>query len=411
MNVELQAVILAAGEGTRMRPLTHTRPKVMLPIANKPILEHLLLELRKAGIDDVVLVVGYHDEKVRAYFGDGEPLGIRISYVTQRRQLGTAHALKAAAHVLGDRFLMLNGDVILRSEDVQKFVSMAHEGALALGVKEVERPEDYGIVLVEDGHVVEIFEKAERPPTNLANVGIYSFTSETLEAVERTELSPRGEFEITDTLRLLIREGASVLAVAVDYWLDVSYPWDLLNANEEILKGMRGEVLGEVEDNVTLRGEVFIGEGTIVRNGSYIVGPVVIGKNCEIGPNCYIRPHTAIGDCCHVGSSVEIKNSIIMRSSKVPHHNYVGDSVIGEDCNLGAGTKVANLRLNNAHIKIHVKGKTIDTGRRKFGAIIGDNVKTGINVSINVGTLIGNNVRIGPGTTVGGIIEPNSVIF
>jgi len=411
VGVGLQAVVLAAGEGTRMRPLTYTKPKVMLPIANKPILEHLLLELKKAGVDEVVFVVGYHDEKVRAYFGDGEQFGVRISYVTQRRQLGTAHALKAAAHALGDSFLMLNGDVILRSEDIRKFVSMAHEGALALGVREVENPEDYGVVLVEDGRVGEIFEKVERPPTSLANVGIYSFTSEVLEAVERTELSPRGEYEITDSLRLLIEEGAFVRAVAVDYWLDVSYPWDLLDANEEVLRGMKGEVLGEVEDNVMLKGEVSIGEGTVVRSGSYIVGPVVIGRNCEIGPNCYIRPHTAIGDGCHVGSSVEIKNSIIMRNSKVPHHNYVGDSVIGENCNLGAGTKVANLRLNNAPVRIPIKGRRIDTRRRKFGAIIGDNVKTGINVSINVGTLIGNNVKIGPGATVGGIIEPNSEIF
>jgi len=280
-------------------------------------------------VDEAVFVVGYHDEKVRAYFGDGEQLGVRISYVTQRRQLGTAHALKAAAHALGDSFLMLNGDVILRSGDIRKFVSMAHEGALALGVREVENPEDYGVVLVEDGRVVEIFEKVERPPTTLANVGIYSFTSEVLEAVERTELSPRGEYEITDSLRLLIEEGAFVRAVAVDYWLDVSqydqrtqtslvnvavdywldvsYPWDLLDANEEVLRGMKGEVLGEVEDNVMLKGEVSIGEGTVVRSGSYIVGPVVIGRNCEIGPNCYIRPHTAIGDGCHVGSSVEIK--------------------------------------------------------------------------------------------------------
>ncbi|MHC1579326.1 MAG: bifunctional sugar-1-phosphate nucleotidylyltransferase/acetyltransferase [Candidatus Alkanophagales archaeon] len=407
----MQAVVLAAGEGTRMRPLTYTKPKVMLPIANKPILEHLLLELKKAGVDEVVLVVGYHDEKVRDHFGDGERLGVRISYVTQRRQLGTAHALKVAAHALEDSFLMLNGDIILRSADIRKFVSMAREGVLALGVRDVENPEDYGVVLVEDGRVVGIFEKVERPPTSLANVGIYSLTSEVLEAVERTELSPRGEYEITDSLRLLIEKGAFVRAVAVDYWLDVSYPWDLLDANEEVLRGTKGEVLGEVEDNVVLKGEVSIGEGTVVRSGSYIVGPVVIGRNCEIGPNCYIRPHTAIGDGCHVGSSVEIKNSIIMRNSKVPHHNYVGDSVIGENCNLGAGTKVANLRLNNASVRIPVKGRRVDTRRRKFGAIIGDNVKTGINVSINVGTLIGNNVRIGPGATVGGIIEPNSEIF
>jgi len=328
VGVGLQAVVLAAGEGTRMRPLTYTKPKVMLPIANKPILEHLLLELKKAGVDEVVFVVGYHDEKVRAYFGDGEQFGVRISYVTQRRQLGTAHALKAAAHALGDSFLMLNGDVILRSGDIRKFVSMAHEGALALGVREIENPEDYGVVLVEDGRVVEIFEKVERPPTTLANVGIYSFTSEVLEAVERTELSPRGEYEITDSLRLLIEEGAFVRAVAVDYWLDVSYPWDLLDANEEVLRGMKGEVLGEVEDNVMLKGEVSIGEGTVVRSGSYIVGPVVIGRNCEIGPNVCIFPATSIGNNVRIEAFTLVRNSVIMDDVSIGAGCSIKDSII-----------------------------------------------------------------------------------
>ena len=224
---------------------------------------------------------------------------------------------------------MLNGDVILRSEDIRKFVSMAHEGALALGVREVENPEDYGVVLVEDGRVVEIFEKVKRPPTTLANVGIYSFTSEVLEAVERTELSPRGEYEITDSLRLLIEEGAFVRAVAVDYWLDVSYPWDLLDANEEVLRGMKGEVLGEVEDNVMLKGEVSIGEGTVVRSGSYIVGPVVIGRNCEIGPNVCIFPATSIGNNVSIEAFTLVRNSVIMDDVSIGAGCSIRDSIIG----------------------------------------------------------------------------------
>ena len=156
-----------------------------------------------------------------------------------------------------------------------------------------------------------------------------------------------------------------------------------------------------------LKGAVSIGKGTIVRSGTYIVGPVIIGSNCDIGPNCFIRASTAIGDNCHIGAAVEVKNSIIMSGSKVPHLNYVGDSVIGENCNLGAGTKVANLKLDKRNIFIDGK----DTGRRKLGAIIGDNVQTGINSSINVGTLIGNNSFIGPGALAHGIISPGSKIF
>ena len=170
---------------------------------------------------------------------------------------------------------------------------------------------------------------------------------------------------------------------------------------------MKAENLGEVEENVVMKGAVRIGKNTLVRSGAYIEGPVIIGQDCVIGPNCYIRPATAIGDGCHIGNAVEVKNCIIMRNSKLPHHNYFGDSVIGEDCNFGAGTKVANLRLDKAEIKV----ANINTGRRKLGAIIGDRVETGINASINVGSVIGNNTFIGPGTLASGVILPDSRIF
>jgi NDP-sugar pyrophosphorylase family protein len=144
-----------------------------------------------------------------------------------------------------------------------------------------------------------------------------------------------------------------------------------------------------------------------VRANSYLLGPVAIGENCEIGPNCYIRPSTAIGDNCHIGSAVEIKNSIVMQRSKIPHHNYIGDSIIGEDCNLGAGTKIANLRLDKKDISI----AGVETKKHKLGAIIGDGVQTGINATINVGSLIGDHTYIGHGAIAGGVVLPNSRIF
>ena len=158
---------------------------------------------------------------------------------------------------------------------------------------------------------------------------------------------------------------------------------------------------------MVIKGTVSIGKDTVVRSGSYIVGPVIIGQNCGIGPNCYIRPHTSIGDNCHIGGAVEVKNSIIMRGSKIPHHNYVGDSIIGEECNFGAGTKVANLRLDKREIWI----AGMDTKKRKLGAIIGDRVETGINACINVGSMIGNGTHIGPGAIASGVISPDSRIF
>jgi bifunctional UDP-N-acetylglucosamine pyrophosphorylase/glucosamine-1-phosphate N-acetyltransferase len=205
----------------------------------------------------------------------------------------------------------------------------------------------------------------------------------------------------------MIEDGHAITCERLNYWLDLSYPWDLLEANESLLGEMEPENLGEVEEHVVIRGPVSIGKGTLIRANSYIQGPVVIGENCQVGPNCYIRPATAIGDECHIGSAVEVKNSIIMRGTKIPHHNYIGDSVIGEGCNFGAGTKIANFRFDEKEIIVG----NIDTGRRKLGAIIGDGVETGINASINVGSLIGNGTWIGPGAVASGIVLPNSRLF
>jgi len=400
----LKAIILAAGEGNRMRPLPTPRPKVMLPIANKPILEHLLVEARKAGIREFIFVVGYHDEQVRHYFGTGDKWGVNIGYSTQRRQLGTAHALKMVEGVVDGNFLVINGDIIVNQEDIKSLISKSDN---TVSVIEVKDTRDLGVVEVSQGKVVHIYEKTEKPPSHMANAGLYLFTPDIFDAISQTSKSTRGEYEITDPIQLMIDKGHHVSYQEISYWLDLSYPWDLLPANEALLAGIKSQNLGEVEENVVMKGVVSIGKNTVVRSGSYIIGPVIIGQDCDIGPNCYIRPCTSIGDGCHIGSGVEIKNSIIMKGSKIPHHNYVGDSIIGEGCNFGAGTKIANLRLDKKEIWV----ANIDTQRRKLGAIIGDKVETGINASINVGSMIGNNTHIGPGAIASGVILPDSRIF
>ena len=387
-----------------MRPLTHTRPKVMLPIANKPILEHLLIEAREAGIREFILIVGYCDEQVRNYFGKGEKWGVNIAYSEQRKQLGTADALRMVESMLDGDFLAINGDVVISRKDIRRLLKNNHN---TMSVIEVKDPGGLGMVEVHEDRVVNIYEKTQKPTTLMANAGLYLFTPEIFDAISRTEKSPRGEYEITDSLQLLMATEQGLHYQEIKSWLDLSYPWDLLPANESMLAGIESQNLGEVEENVVIKGVVSIGKNTVIRSGAYIVGPVIIGDDCEIGPNCYIRPYTSIGNGCHVGAAVEVKNSIIMRGSKLPHHNYVGDSVIGEQCNLGAGTKIANLRLDKKDIQV----AGIDTGRRKLGAIIGDRVETGINASINVGSMIGNNTFIGPGAIVSGVILPDSKIF
>ncbi|MDZ4230922.1 MAG: bifunctional sugar-1-phosphate nucleotidylyltransferase/acetyltransferase [Dehalococcoidales bacterium] len=400
----MKAVILAAGEGNRMRPLTYTRPKVMIPVANKPIAEHSLVEVAKAGIKEFIFIVGYHDEQLRAYFGSGDRWGVSVDYVTQRKQGGTADAVRVVEGLVKENFLVINGDVIVGHEEI---AALMGGNGITMSLVEVADTRDLGTVELSGDRVVRIHEKVPNPPSNLANAGLYLFTPEIFAAIARTPKSPRGEYELTAAIQLLIDGGHPVYCQQISHWIDLSYPWDLLCANQTLLSGMEARNLGMVEKNVVIKGSVSIGSGTVVRSGSYIVGPVMIGQDCDIGPNCYIRPHTAIGDGCHVGAAVEVKNSIIMNGSKAPHHNYVGDSIIGEGCNLGAGTKIANLKLDESDI--WVAGK--NTGRRKLGAIMGDRVETGINACINVGTMIGNGTHIGPGAVAHGVISPNSKVF
>lgn len=400
----MKAVILAAGEGHRMRPLTSHRPKVMLPIANKPIVEHLMLEAKAAGISEFVLVVGYCNEQVREYFGDGKKWGVSITYSEQRKQLGTADAIRNVEGAVDSNFLVINGDVIIGRDDIAK---LKNKKSSTMSVIEVKDPRGLGIVELSGGKVVSIYEKTAAPPSLMANTGMYLFTPEVFKAIAKTEKSSRGEYEITDSLEILMNTARGLHYLELESWLDLSYPWDLLKANETMLDALESQDLGTVEKNVVLKGAVSIGKGTLIKSGSYIEGPVVIGEDCAIGPNCYIRGATAIADGCHIGAAVEVKNSIVMRGTKIPHFNYVGDSVIGEGCNLGAGTKIANLRLDKSDI--HITG--IDTHRRKLGAIIGDKVETGINASINVGSIIGDQTFIGPGALAHGVIKPGSRIF
>jgi len=403
--MKMQAVILAAGEGKRMRPLTYERPKVMLPIAGKPIIEHLLWEVKEVGINDFVFVVGYHDETIRDYFGKGERWDVTIQYVTQKTQLGTADALRRTEGLVEDKFLMLNGDTIVSAEDIRKVIT--DDTNISLGVIEVRNPEDYGVVETEGKKITKIHEKMKEPPSNSINAGVYLLNESIFKALSETDKSKRGEIELTDSLQLLIASGVDIFWREIEHWVDVSYPWDLLAANEFLIDKISPVNKGELEENVWIKGKVSIGEGTMIKSGSYIEGPAVIGENCVIGPNSYIRANTSIGANCHIGNAVEIKNSILMDNVKIPHQNYVGDSVIASRCNLGAGTKIANLRFDDAP----VKAKGVDTGRRKLGAIISDGVKTGINACIDSGTVIGNNTLIGPGAFASGYIEENSRVY
>ena len=398
----MECVVLAAGEGKRMRPLTAKRPKVMLPLANRPMMEHLVLAARDAGITDFVFVVGYGEREVRKHFSDGSRWGIHISYAPQRHQMGTADALRAAADLVSGNFLVMNGDMIVNNSDIARLISMPPH---CMCTSTTDHPEDFGVVVVKDGRVTSLEEKSQHPKSATINAGAYFFSPDIFDLVNEVQTSSRGELELTDALGILISQ-KKLNAYQLSSWMDVGYPWDLLDANTILMAELKPENQGTVEAGVTLSGAVSVGSGTVIKAGTYIEGPCIIGNNCRIGPHAYIRGATSVGDDCHIGHCTELKNSIVMAGTKIPHFNYIGDSVIGSGCNFGAGTKVANLRHDHANVRVC----GTDTRHKKFGAVIGDDVQFGINCSINVGAMVGSNTMFAPHSYIEGCIGENSFI-
>jgi len=414
-ELELKAVILAAGEGVRLQPLTDNRPKHLIPVACKPILEHLIDNLAVCNISDILLVVGRWREAVQQYFGKGTNRGLDISYVVQPAVLGTAHAIGMAHDFVGNEpFLTLYGDIYTTPNAMRRVLESFEKDSCAatMAVVPVSTPQFFGIVAIEDGYVRSVIEKpASRSRVgNMANAGIFVFSSEIFEAIKKTVKSKRNELEITQSLKILMERGAEIKATMLESgtWKDIGRPWDLLEANELALRNIKPSIQGRIEEGARLTGPVAVDKEAVVRSGAYVEGPALISNGAEIGPNCHIRPFSSIGRNVRIGSGCEIKNSIVMNDTKIPHLSYVGDSVIGERCNLGAGTIIANLRFNGKPVKMTISGKLIDSGKRKLGAVLGDEVQTGINASIMPGVKIGSHSLIDPGVTVYRDVPPRS---
>jgi UDP-N-acetylglucosamine diphosphorylase/glucosamine-1-phosphate N-acetyltransferase len=412
----MKGVVLAAGEGVRLQPITATRPKHLIKIAGKPILEFCLEALKASGITEVIVVTHYMGDAIRQFFGDGERLGLKIAYVEQAEMLGTGNAVSVVEPYVDGNFVLVYGDLMFSSDAVADVVSLfeAENPAAVIAAVPEDKLESYGVVELEKGNVVKrIIEKpaSGEAPSNLANAGVYAFSKDVFEKLRQTKASVRGEWEITDALSLLIENGKTVLAAEIskDDWLDIGRPWDLLEANIWALRRMAHRVYGKVENGAHLIGPVTVAETARIRSGAYIEGPCFIDEGSDIGPNCYIRPCTSVGKNVRIGNACEVKNSIIMDGTHVGHLSYVGDSIMCERCNLAAGTITANLRLDDGHVKMLVKGKVVDTGRRKLGAVLGDDVKTGINALLMPGVKVGIKSWVGANFTVNRDLPANTV--
>ncbi len=329
----MKAIVLCAGKGTRLRPLTHTTAKHLIPVANRPVIFYTLETIRKAGISDVALVVSPSNrDEFERVVGNGSEFGMKISYVVQEEPKGLAHAVWVAKDFLdGDDFLMYLGDNLIM-EDLKAFVEdFKDEGVDAsILLTPVEDPRRFGVAVVENGRVVKVVEKPKDPPSNLAIIGVYMFKPSIFEGIKNIKPSWRGELEITDAIEYLIENGYRVKShIVYGWWKDTGKPEDLLEANRKILETLKGmSIRGNVDEKSTIQGSVDIGEGSVVVN-SVIRGPVVIGKNSVI-KDSYIGPYTSIGDGVNV-DSCEVENSIVMEESVVMNlSERIDSSILGK---------------------------------------------------------------------------------
>jgi bifunctional UDP-N-acetylglucosamine pyrophosphorylase/glucosamine-1-phosphate N-acetyltransferase len=401
----MKLVILAAGEGTRLRPLTETRPKPLLPILGEPLVcRHLRKLSARVNPEEVLVVVSYMKEEIiSAVDRCAKDLSLKVKPVEQGSELGTGDAIKKALEAGGPgRYLIVYGDLFLTDRAYDVISTMKPYTILTAKASE---PWNYGVVILRGGFVEKVVEKPPREEVtgNLVYSGALAVDYDFTRYLEALKPSPRGEFEVTDAINMLARN-SSIETVAIDMedWLDIGRPWEYLLANRRALQQeVRGLIIkGEVHSTAIVEGPAYIGERADVGPYAVIEGPAYIGDDAKVGPSTHIRPDTVLLRGAKAGYAVEVKASVLMEEARAPHFNYVGDSVIGEDVNLGAGTITANLRFDHATVKMRVKDAVIDTGINKLGAIMGGHSQTGINVSLMPGVKIGSYAIIYPGCVV-----------
>jgi glucose-1-phosphate thymidylyltransferase len=333
----MKALILAGGAGTRLRPITHTRAKQLVPVANKPILFYGIEAMVDAGIVEIGVIVGDTRDEVMGALGDGSRFGARITYIPQDAPLGLAHCVLIARDFLGDDdFVMYLGDNLLE-QDLAAFVAAfadARQGAAPpsaqILLKQVPDPQRFGIAtLGPDGNVVALVEKPADPPSDLALVGVYLFTARVHDAVAAIEPSPRGELEITDAIQWLLDAGDVVRSeLLTGWWIDTGKLTPLLEANRLLLERLEPLVEGTVDEASTIDGRVHVAAGAEIVN-STVRGPVAIGAGTRI-VDSFIGPFSAIGDHCTVQGS-EVEHSVVMDGSSIVDIARLEDSLIGSN--------------------------------------------------------------------------------
>ncbi len=398
----MKAVVLAAGEGTRLRPFTAFEPKVMMSVANRPILEYVVRALVENDVTEIVMVVGYKRQKIMSYFGDGDDFDADIEYVVQEKQPptgGTAHALYQAKNKIEDEFLVLPGDNVISRQTIADLLEEMETYSLL--ITKSDMPSKYGVVILESGgkKIKKIVEKPKRSPSHLISTGIYSFPLEIFEYIE--EAMEERRYDLPYVVQKAMKDNEVKSIKTQGTWIDAVYPWELLRVNSIALGDINKSLGGQIEENVVIKGDVKVGKGTRIRAGTVIEGPTIIGEGCDIGPNACILPSSSIKDNTKIEPFTIVRNSVIMSRVKVGANSTVEDSLISE------GVVIGN-DFSTYSSDVRVEGENGLHNVEKIGVMIAEDTKVGSGVTINPGVIVGNGCEIKSGRTIRENLESGS---
>ncbi len=384
----MKAVVLAAGEGRRLRPLTVLRPKPMVPVGNKPVLEHVVEALVEGGVTELVFVVGYRRERIQTHFGDGDDWGADIEYVVQQKQLGTGHALLQAEQEVDEEFLVVNGDSFVDAGLVADLVETGG-GGTAVAVTRSDEPTDYGVVETEGDEIVGLEEKPRvyDAGTETINAGVYRFDADIFDEVRRS--SGDGEMALTDAVVRRAEgkngNGGGVRAVYTEEWTDISHLWDVLKVNAERVGG---------SDRA---------RETRAHETAHVADSVAMGRNVRVGPNATVLPGTSLGDNVSVGAGAVVANSVVFADGSVGENAVVRDCVVAGNASVGPNATVEGGKADV------VVGGELHEGVR-LGGVVGDNSVVGGGACLEPGTVLGNDAALLTGATASGRIESGTVV-
>lgn len=336
----MKGVVLSGGTGTRLRPLTHTGPKQLVPVANKPVLEYAIEDLREAGITEIGVILGQKGrEEIQSLLGDGSKYGVEVTYIVQGNPLGLAHAVGCAEEFVGDEdFVVYLGDNLL-NDGITDLVGSFRAGDYGAGIalQRVDNPEQFGVARVDDtGEMQGLVEKPDDPPSELALIGIYVFSTAVFDAIDRLEPSWRGELEITDAIQLLMDDGYAVDSHVVEgWWKDTGKPEDILEANQLVLRELEQLIEGEIGDGADLSGPIALADGAVIEGGAVVRGPVSIADGVVIERGSYVGPYTSLGANTRIAGA-HVENTVVVGDSKITTDGKLVDSLIGRGSTVGS---------------------------------------------------------------------------